>query len=365
MEASTPSILGFGGIVNMGFTCYANAMIQVLRHIPRVKWLLEDGRYNTLFKGSGGAKRTAQESLTRSYAEITQLLWKCKKGQSVRPADFWKEVGVITRDTLYEHLATRAPHDSHEFFSFILETIHEATAQEVEMQILKPPPSTEEEKLVHGALTAWQREFSREYSPFIDLFYGLYHWRTVCQTCMNCSHRWESFNSLKISVPGVNETGGVAPRLQDLLLSDMTEEVVEGYHCEVCPERTTAKRSMRIWRLPQTIVLVLKRFNATGSKIHTRVTGGEEIDFATAFSENSPEKAGVTRYNLRGVVDHHGSSFGGHYTAQCKSHVDGIWYFYDDEGVGEMAAPFFGESTYVLVLERGEAAPAAPAAAEA
>jgi ubiquitin C-terminal hydrolase len=144
-----------------------------------------------------------------------------------------------------------------------------------------------------------------------------------------------------------------------MLESEKEAELIEGYQCDGCSKKVAVKRAYSIWRLPQTLCLVLKRFKSNGQKIHTRVAAlaADGIDFAPFFSFESPEKAGVTRYRLRSIVDHHGSSRGGHYTAQAKHHSAEKWYFYDDEGVSDMkgSGPLFGESTYMLFLERGGA----------
>jgi ubiquitin carboxyl-terminal hydrolase 2/21 len=348
---------GYGGLVNMGLTCYANATIQAIRHAsPRFAWLLQEGHYTTLFKKEEEAKpkRKLQQAFTRAFAEVVQMLGKCQRGQQVRPGDLWNKVRPAVEDTMYEHFAMKAPHDSHEFFLFLLESIHEATAQSVEMKILRPPPTTEEDRLVVQALGSWQKEFSKEYSPFVDMFYGLSHWRTTCQGCGTVSHRWESFNSLK----GVVPKGGLSvdpPTLLSMLEGEMEPETVEGYHCDKCPERTTASRRFHIWRLPQVLLLVLKRFTPDGRKIHTRVAGppAGPIDFAPYFSPESPEKGGITRYTLRSIVDHHGGATGGHYTAQAFHRGDDKWYLYDDESIADLpGGPMFGDSTYMLFLER-------------
>lgn len=355
----------------MGNTCYANAVIQCFRHCPRVTWLLSEGRYNTLFKKDAeeSSKRAKQQTLTTSFASVVQLLQKCSKGQSVRPADFWGRVGPVVEDTLYEHLAYRHQHDSHEFYMFLLETLHEATALNVEMRITRPPPTTPEEHLIHGALTSWSKEFSKEYSPFVDLFYGLNHWRTTCQGCGNVSHRWESFNSLKGVVPprGMGDTGE-PPTLLSMLEGEMEPETVDGYHCDKCPQRTTARRVSRLWRLPQNLVIVLKRFTPDGRKIHTRMApldGGRHpiLNLHSHFSLESPERKGVTTYELRGIVDHHGIANGGHYTAQACHPSTQAWHLYDDESIHDLPnGPMTGESTYVLFWTRTSTPAVAPEA---
>jgi len=338
----------------MGLTCYANATIQCFRH-TKLSWLLEEGKYNTLFEKEPKEKRANQQALVRTFAQVVQLLRQCEKGQSVKPADFWNKVTPVVHDTMYEHLATKAPHDSHEFFLFLLETMHEALATEVDMRILRPAPTTLEERLVQGALESWQREFSKEYSPIVDMFYGLGHWRTVCEKCSNVTHRWESFNSLKVSMPA-GGLGADAPQITDLLDAENKSETIEEYQCDNCAAKTTAHRLYSIWRLPQTVVLVLKRFTPDGRKIHTRVAPLKDslLEFAPYFSKESPERVGVTQYRLCGIVDHHGSSRGGHYTAQARHRDDGKFYFYDDEGVQDMGekGPMYGDSTYMLFLER-------------
>lgn len=38
-------------------------------------------------------------------------------------------------------------------------------------------------------------------------------------------------------------------------------------------------------------------------------------------------------YDLYGVVNHHGSLYGGHYTAYCQNFLDKKWYEFNDSRV--------------------------------
>jgi len=135
----------------------------------------------------------------------------------------------------------------------------------------------------------------------------------------------------------------------------MQEEVIEGYHCEACgPERGPAKKSVSFWKLPLVIVLSLKRFLNNGMKIQKKAAPFPQtpVDFTPYFSENSPERKSTVHYTLRGIVDHHGDARGGHYTAQCRSSTSTNWHLYDDESVRQIPSPEYGNSTYMLFLER-------------
>lgn len=348
---------GVVGLKNLGLTCYANATLQCLRHIERIPWVFTEGRYNTLFKKDATGKRLLQQNVAKSFAEISQLLENGKAPGVLRPAGFWSIMkDSIRGSAVYGHFASTAPHDAHEFLMYMLETLHESISISVEMQIMKSPPTNESEKRVVEALEVWKREFSKEYSPLVDLFHGLLHMRTRCLSCNSVTHRWESFNTLKGVVPQRNAENDANPvDLISMLKEELKGEDIEGYSCDTCsPVRTTAHRDAAIWRLPQTLVICLKRFTYDGRKIHTRVKVPtvEPCNLKALFSEESPEKDAITDYSLRSIVDHHGGAGGGHYTAQCKDKLSSAWYVYDDENTHPIAAPMVGESTYVLFYER-------------
>lgn len=355
---------GIGGLLNMGNTCYANATIQALRHCVKLPWIFELGRFDTLFeKGvEPHSQRQKQQALASTFGEILQLLGRCKKGQKVRPADFWAKFAVAVRDTGFEHLAMKLPHDSHEFFLFMLDSLHESMTQEVNMKILRPPPTTDEERHCIEALETWKREFSKKYSPLVDLFYGLQHVVVRCKACGHRSHRWEVFSTLKAQVP--TKMGDKPPTLEEMLAAEAEPERIEGYACDKCaPTRTDAEKTVRLWRLPLYVVVVLKRFTFDGRKIHTPCAPvGDTISFAPYFSSESPEARRQTSYTLHSIVDHHGGTQGGHYTAQCIHPATGSWFFYDDESVANGlpgssgTMPFFGSSTYMLFFTRSSAA---------
>jgi len=344
-----------GGLVNMGMTCYANAVFQSIRHCPKIPWIFEEGRYNTLFHKNASDKREKQQTLTATFANVVQLLQKCNKGQIVRPADFWQKFGPCVEDTIFEQLQMRMCHDAHEFFICLLDILHEALAQETDMRILRPKPKTDADRHCIKALEVWRQQFTKQYSPLVDLFYGLQHIVVKCKGCGNRSHRWETFTSLKATIPHSAE----APTLFDMLKEEYKPETITDYDCEKCrPARQEAEQTTYIWRMPYYLTFLIKRFTPTGQRINTPIAplpkhGEELISFEAFFSEESPEKAGNNTYRLNSIVDHHGSANGGHYVAQCRSISDSTkWNVYDDNSVHDITSPMFGSSTYMLWFER-------------
>jgi len=359
MATSDSSIqsINAGGLINMGLTCYGNAVVQNLRHLSKLKWTLEEGKYNTLFKKGPNLTESARmdQQFTTAFAEVVQYLWKCKQGQSVRPGNMWATLRQAVRDTLFEELAQTRFHDSHEFFHFVIETVHRSMIQDVDMRITHPTAKTAQEALVHRALESWQLQFSKEYSPLIHMFYGMFHQKTQCQACKNISHRWEPFNSLKVPVPDDDHPSESFDLIDALKKELSEEELIEEYVCEACgPPRRTAKKTMTIWKLPYIVVLNLKRFKNNGKKNGKPMNPVSllPVDLSAVYSEESPERGMGIHYTVRGVVDHHGSHLGGHYTAQCKNPQSGQWAVFDDETVTDISAPQFGPSTYMVFMEQ-------------
>lgn len=341
----------------MGLTCYANSVLQCFRHCPKIPWIFRDTQFMNFFQESPSPTRDAQQKLCTSFADIVQLLGRCKRGQSVRPADFWMKFRDAVDDTGFEHLIQRIPHDSHEFYICLLDLLHEAIAQEVTMKILRTDPRTPEERRCIQALETWRQEFEKKYSPLVDLFYGLYHVTIECKGCGNKTHRWETFTSIKGTVPS---EGAEPPTLEEMIREEMKPELIPGYDCEKCrPVKQDATRTVRIWRLPLYLTVVLKRFTPDGRKIHRPMAPLSDgpVNFQSLFSEESPEYDGDLSYSLFGIVDHHGSAGGGHYTAQCKMIQSNDWYIYDDESAHPIPHPMYGGSTYMLWFERGVRTP--------
>ena len=106
------------------------------------------------------------------------------------------------------------------------------------------------------------------------------------------------------------------------------------WYCSKCKKHRRGYKQLEIFRLPRYLILQLKRFKnqfgffsnsknsalvnfpLEGLNLNKYLVGPRNIDYI---------------YDLISVSQHHGLSFGGHYTAVCKK--QNIWYKYDDEDV--------------------------------
>lgn len=339
---------GVVGLRNLGNTCYANSAIQALRMVTEMTFLCVAD--NSELKKT---QDTVSGTLFDAYRDLIKVMWSTHNPAYISPDAFRRDMLAAADKAGFEHFRGREPQDAHEFLMFLLDQIFEGTKQEVNFIIQRPPPVSDADHRIHKALESWKTQFEKQYTPIVDVWFGLYEFQMECQSCKHKFYRYEPFNTLKVAVPHHLEEGKELPTIQEMLRADWQPEVIEGYACDKCaPVRTTATRIWKIWRMPRCLVLMLKRFLPDGRKITTpwRLPEGEHVQFNEFFSEASPERSKNYKYNLQACIDHHGSARGGHYTAQGLSPISGKWGLYDDENSTVIEKPFLGSSSYVLLF---------------
>jgi len=333
------------GLANLGNTCYLNAVLQCLRHVSDLTLFFHKNSDDWIHKTDD-----KDAILCKAYKDLVQGLWNGtpeeKRPVFLRPAGFVHHFRNSLKGTAVEHMIAPLPHDSHEALVFLLDQLHEGMKRKLNYQVMAPPDSP-----VYGALTAWKDQVAPQYSPIIDYFFGLMEVRVQCSGCSNTSKRYELFNMLKVGFPDFK-----AASLEDCIEDDFKVETIDEYSCDHCkPVRKPATISRKIWRLPHNLIVVVRRFNMNGTKCHAQLKAEVDQTFTKWFSPESQETSKKATYAIQSIVDHHGSSNGGHYTAQVKSPFTGLWNNYDDENVHQImdgSKPILGQSSYVLFYRR-------------
>lgn len=120
----------------------------------------------------------------------------------------------------------------------------------------------------------------------------------------------------------------------------------EAFSCEVCKAKTPATKHLRLQRLPQILVLHIKRFKYRGF-FTDKLTASVSYPLAGLSLDTylSPEALvageGGALYDLYAVSNHYGNLSGGHYTAMCRVQSpqapEGEWYCFNDDLVNRVS----------------------------
>merc|ERR1711933_669128 len=128
------------------------------------------------------------------------------------------------------------------------------------------------------------------------------------------------------------------------------------WYCSKCKEFKMAKKKIDLWRVPDLLVIHLKRFSYTRhyrNKITTLVDfplkGFDIKDWISPSCDLKQE----TKYELYGASMHSGGLGGGHYTAYAKSLVEQSWFYLNDSSASSARAEDAqSPAAYLLFYQR-------------
>jgi len=214
----------------------------------------------------------------------------------------------------------------------------------------------------------WDRHININAS-MMNIFGGQFRSTVTCNCCGNESFCFDPFYDLSLPLSqsfhsisratkrrmtsgyGMRRTGRDQSCLTitDCLNSFVEEEALsrsDKTFCSRCWKKQESTRSLRLERLPQVLVLHLKRFNNARRKQNTKVefplVGLDLSDFVAENSHAERDCAYGQRrsiYDLVSVCHHSGSMNYGHYVASCLDEGSGEWYEYNDDCVTQLDSP--------------------------
>lgn len=342
---SSSTMMPHHGLSNAGNTCYLNSAIQLLRHAPPMtrlfgtdawtKWRHEDGR-------KGLALSDEMSALLRDMSA---------PGEGMIQTRRFAKAFIDYARTINDEITFGAQADAAEAIQILIDGLHTHIAREVRMDI-QGQSQTQSQREMCQSLESWSSFFRKEYSPLVEHFYGQTQTTVVCGGCGARSTRYEPWCVLKLPIPGAEKAGAPAPTLQECLRANFAPETLDDYACDACKVRGPAKMEHALSRLPEYMIVSLKRFTNLGAKVRARIPYDADLVDLTELRA-WPALQQTQRFRVLATVEHLGSSRGGHYCARGRDPADSSWRTYDDAmviptAVGGAAGP----DTYILLLER-------------
>ena len=162
--------------------------------------------------------------------------------------------------------------------------------------------------------------------------------KVTCSVCGKTSTSFDVFWDLSLPVPIQDK----AASLTDLLEAFCSEEEMDpdcGFRCEYCMKPTPkAMKKLTVAKWPKVLAIHLKRFS------HEQ-TGTKKICTPVSFPLKGLHCDGL-QFDMVGVVNHLGTFFGGHYTADVFNPLSKSWWHADDSNF--QPATKIGSNAYLL-----------------
>lgn len=345
---------GKRGLLNMGNTCFMNAVLQCLIHLkPLQHYFLSIKFMNDLPQVLNSNKK-ANILLASAFREFINMMWlKKSNSTTIRPKAIKLLMGQLNSD--YEDYEQR---DSHEFFLRLIEEIGKGISYEVDIKITGEAKNFSD-KLTIKAYERFRECNAKEYSELISIFGGMFN-NIVQRTSSKekeLSYNFETFMSIEVPIPDnkvkISGLHSHADIRAPITLMDCLEEYTKIEEIEGVTKTESIKKKISIWQLPMILVVCIKRFEKSlyGNfikKIDKKVDCPFELDIGKYVT--SPEQNNA-KYELYGVTNHMGTPQGGHYTANCI--VDNEWFYFNDNDIAKLEKnKVITNEAYMLFYQR-------------
>lgn len=264
------------GLANLGNTCYANSVIQVLNHIKEFKGLLS----------SLSSKHFWRLAPDESFCSIWYML-KIMKDGFTSNSEFLRaeEVLDIIKNVWGDTMMVGMQHDAHEFLVKLIENFSHTWSS-------KNIKSKTKIKCQHS-----------DWNDISKIFKGT----------MVSSIKWSNWHSNNKTMQPFFELN------LDLDKKLLEDEVLEGnnqYSWSKCDTLTDAIKTCKIESAPPILIVSLNRFNHYGLKMKKKWEYPTELN----LSNNIQAKKKNLQYELIAMIVHEGRfSFKGHYYSYIKS----------------------------------------------
>jgi len=297
---------GLSTLRNMGSSCYINSAFQCIAHtIPLVEYLLKIP-----------SSSLVGHPVINHFIQLLKGFWN--GNWTITPKSF-----TTTMENHVPHLNPYSQEDSSECIMFLLDLLNET------LSTLSLP---------YSQVSIIRREIVS------DLFQGSYQRETQCGSCMSRTHIFTPFMCIELPV-NTQLTGSF----------DIFSEVerLTEYHCESCQIKGDATTQLELWKLPEILVVILKRFTISPEGYISKDSRSILIETNLQLTQKSDGR--VTNYQLYAINCHVGTAEQGHYYSIVLNTDDRWWLFNDEKRSSvkdERLSGIIRSTAYVLFFKR-------------
>ena len=310
------------GFTNLGNTCYMNAALQCLSHIPQLNINCEDFIEDIQKRDSNH-----NSNLIKEWLNLQKNVWNSNE-KVVSTLNILKEFIRCCRN---ENVIFYSfdQNDTTEFLNTFLDLLHTSIKRSVNVTVTGKPKNNYD-KLKLQSIEIWKDFFENSYSHIIINFYSQLLSLTSCPECKYYTTNHEPILCITLTLKENYNT------LYDCLNEFIEEEVLDtdnSWKCDKCNQYVQPHKKMNFWELSPILILSIKQF-----RLNKKIN--KHIDFPQVLNMDkyciNINNDNLT-YKLVGMCIHTGNLHGGHYYAICYDYRDKVWRVHNDTHVNEIS----------------------------
>ena len=328
------------GLINIGATCYMNAILQCLSNIN-----LLTGFFKKKKKKFLNIPFNSQEKpISKAYSDVLYHLWNPDEPKKYYTPDYFKNV-ISSKNKLFQGIQAN---DSKDLLLFLFESIHKELNTLVPQNIYNNIISDQKDA-EYELIQCRQNYFRENKSIITDLFYFD---QTNITTCLNCNTKIYNFSMHNVLIFPLEKTRILkvennnnvqSVNLKDCFKCHINPERNQPgnlFYCNTCRQESDYLLENKISSYPEILTIVLNRGNHLEFDVNFTLSYllDDLDDYLIKLNCNRDQLG--TRYQLIGIIIHTGNSgMDGHFFTYCRSPVDRKWYWYNDAMVSKINDP--------------------------
>jgi ubiquitin C-terminal hydrolase len=320
------------GLINLGYTCYMNSILQCFFHIKKFR------DYFISNKNSFKADQTLSQSLSKILDELEN-----GKEQSIKPIQFKEAIGEI--NTLF---LGKKPADAKDLFFNIIDCLINELSSSEEPKFSEEPCCSNKENMFKEA----QNEVD-ENCIINQLFVGYYETIHLCPIKHKNIYSFQNESFILFELEKIKDYFDKKDLSLDLCFQYYYRIIPkDSFFCGLCKKIHESECCNKIYRLPEILVIILDRGH--GKIFDGNVSFEHTLDLKYLIDEKNYKYN--SSYKLICVSTHAGdSSEKGHYTACCLNDKNGYYYYFSDDYVIKIEENELNDDEpYLLFYQREE-----------
>ena len=338
------------GLNNIGSTCFMNATLQCLIHVPELSlYFLNEYPKDKEVLNNKNIMTKTKGQLSEAYYEVVKNVDDLSKIEnnyyynSYRPKHFKEILG-----TFNPQFSKYEANDSKDLILYLLQTFHEELNYfgDKSPPVIRPIyPATRENIYQVFNLNYNTTNFSK----ISQLFYGTYENTIICSQCKTIYYSYQKYEYISFSTYNYrNESFEIKNGFAEVV----SKQELKGenkYHCNKCKKSVNAETYCKIIDLPLYLILNIdygkdKKFDVKELEFEYEM---DVKDFCSVYFGQR------TKYKLISICSHRGNSGPtGHYYAYCLDKKNNKWYRFDDSSCKECDRYELKKySPYLLIYE--------------